>query len=128
MLFKMKIHYNPKLKQLARQLRKNSTVSEILLWQRLRNKKFKGYDFHRQKPISEYIVDFFCPKLNLIIEVDGITHDDNYKFKKDKQRQTNLEALGFHIIRFWDDDIKKNIDAVLQIIEGWVDRHTPCPS
>ncbi|HLD36450.1 MAG TPA: DUF559 domain-containing protein [Planctomycetota bacterium] len=124
----MKIHYNPKLKQLARQLRKNSTVSEILLWQRLRNKKFKGYDFHRQKPISEYIVDFFCPKLNLIIEVDGITHDDNYKFKKDKQRQTNLEALGFHIIRFWDDDIKKNIDAVLQIIEGWVDRHTPCPS
>lgn len=54
------IYYNPKLKQLARKLRNNSTLSEILLWKYLKEKQMMGYDFHRQKPLDEYIVDFFC--------------------------------------------------------------------
>ena len=68
-------HYNPKLKQRARQLRNNSTLSEVLLWNELKNGKMKGKDFHRQKPIENFIVDFFCPELALAIEIDGTSHD-----------------------------------------------------
>ncbi|MBC8526215.1 MAG: DUF559 domain-containing protein [Candidatus Cloacimonetes bacterium] len=70
----MKVYYNPKLKELARKPHKNMTLSEVLLWNQLKQKKMKCYDFHRQKPISNYIVDFFCPRLKLIIEIDGETH------------------------------------------------------
>ncbi len=70
----MKVYYNPKLKELACKLRKNMTLSEVLLWNQLKRKKMKGYDFHRQKLIDKYIVDFFCPKLKLIIEIDGESH------------------------------------------------------
>ena len=59
-----------------------------------------GYDFHRQKPIDEYIVDFFCPELGLIIEIDGESHTDRIK---DQRRQERLESLGFHFLRFWDE-------------------------
>jgi len=124
----MKTHYNPKLKQLARHLRNNSTVAEVLLWQRLKNKQLQGYDFHRQKPIDEYIADFFCPKLNLIIEIDGITHDDNKQFNRDQGRQRKLETLGFHILRFGDADVRKDLDAVVRMIEVWIEQHTPGPS
>jgi len=76
----MKISYHPKLKELARKLRNNSTKSEIKLWQYLKSKRMMGYDFHRQKPIDNYIVDFFCNKLQLAIELDGYTHT----FKKNR--------------------------------------------
>ena len=68
------IPYNPKLKELARELRNNSTKAEIILWLKLKNKQLYGYDFHRQKPIDNYIVDFFCQELMLAIEVDGYSH------------------------------------------------------
>ena len=68
------IPYNPKLKQLARNLRNNSTKSEIFLWLQLKGKQMMGYDFHRQKPIDNYILNFFCHELMLGIELDGITH------------------------------------------------------
>ena len=77
----MKIYYNPKLKKLARNLRNNMTLPEVILWNQLKGRKL-GFDFHRQKPIDNYIVDFFCSKLKLIIEVDGNIHIDkgvNYK-------------------------------------------------
>ncbi|WP_271784819.1 endonuclease domain-containing protein [Aquimarina algiphila] len=70
----MKIKYNPKLKELARQLRNNATKSEIRLWQKLKRGQMYSYDFHRQKPIDNYIVDFFCNKLQLAIELDGYSH------------------------------------------------------
>jgi very-short-patch-repair endonuclease len=69
------VHYNPRLKQVARILRKNMTLGEILLWKELKGKKLLGYDFHRQKPIGEYVVDFYCPALKLVIEIDGDSHD-----------------------------------------------------
>ena len=80
----MKVTYNPKLKQLARKLRNDSTRAEIKLWKELQNKQVYGYKFTRQKPIGNYIADFFCNKLKLVIEVDGYSHnfedtlDNNY--------------------------------------------------
>ena len=115
------LSYNPRLKLLARNLRNNSTLSEIILWYHLKNKQIKGYDFHRQKPIGEYIVDFFCKELMFAIEIDGYTHDSEEKIIKDLKRQKELESYGVHIIRFLDSDIKNNIGGVIQCIEEWID-------
>jgi len=71
----MKIYYNSNLKQLARELRKNSTVAEIVLWNNLKGKRFYGFQFMRQKPIGEYIVDFFCSKLKLMVFLTMIVKD-----------------------------------------------------
>jgi very-short-patch-repair endonuclease len=83
------IHYNPRLKETARMLRKNMTLGEILLWKELKGKKLLGYDFHRQKPIDDYVFDFYCPMLKLIVEIDGDSHDG--KEEADRLRQTKLE-------------------------------------
>ena len=110
-----KIHpYNPKLKSLARKLRKNSTLSEVILWLEIKNKAY-GYEFHRQVPIEDYIVDFFCHELQLAIEIDGNTHDFNYNY--DNVRQLGLEQLGIYVLRFNDLDIKKCINDVLRELE-----------
>jgi very-short-patch-repair endonuclease len=69
-----RIYYKPQLKEISRKLRNNSTKAEIKLWSHLKGKQLMGYDFHRQKPIDNYIVDFFCSRLNLAIEIDGYTH------------------------------------------------------
>ncbi|MEW6684900.1 MAG: DUF559 domain-containing protein [Candidatus Edwardsbacteria bacterium] len=122
----MKIYYNPKLKERARELRNNSTLSEVLLWQHLKNKQMMGCDFHRQKPIDEYIVDFFCPKLDLIIEIDGESHSD--RTEEDKKRQARLESLGFHFLRFWDSEVNQNMEGILLAIEEWIKTHPCIPS
>jgi len=115
----MKIHYNPKLKQLARKLRNNSTLSEILLWEELKNRKMLGYKFLRQKPIGNYIVDFFCNKLKLVIEIDGDSHrEDNFKY--DMERQKWLESKELAVLRFDDLEVKKDMENVLLAIEGWI--------
>jgi very-short-patch-repair endonuclease len=114
------IPYNPELKELARKLRKDSTLSEILLWQHLKRKQMLGYDFHRQKPVDNYIVDFFCHELVLAIEIDGVSHDSEKVYLKDTVRQQRLESLGIHFLRFDDRDIKRDIDNVLQCIENWI--------
>lgn len=115
----MKVYYNPKLKEVARKLRKNMTLSEVLLWNQLKKKKMNGYDFHRQKPIDNYIVDFFCPKLKLIIEIDGEVH--KYQGENDEKRQNRLETLGFHFLRFTDIDVKRNMIDVLASIEDRIE-------
>ncbi len=115
----MKIHYNPKLKQLSRELRNNSTLSEVLLWNQLKGRKMKGYQFMRQKPIDNYIVDFFCSKLRLIIEIDGDSHID--KREEDEMRQRRLEGLGLTVLRFSDVEVKRQMDGVLRAIESWID-------
>ena len=117
----MRVHYNPRLKELARTLRNNSTLSEVLLWNHLKGKQMRGYDFHRQKPIDNYIVDFFCPRLSLIIEIDGQSHA--FKGKKDEQRKNRLELLGFYILSFDDLDVKKNMEGVLASIEKWIEEY-----
>lgn len=104
------IPYEPHLKQLARELRKNSTLSEVLLWMKIKNKAL-GVEFHRQVPILSYIVDFYCHELLLAIEIDGKSHDD--KEEQDRIRQEKMENQGVEFIRFQDIDIKKNMNAVL---------------
>jgi very-short-patch-repair endonuclease len=108
------IAYNPKLKSLARDLRQNGTLSEILLWMNIKNKVL-GYEFHRQVPLNEFIVDFYCHELSLAIEIDGSTHD--YNFVKDELRQEKLEKLGVFVLRFTDEDVKKFMNDVLRSIQ-----------
>src|SRR6056297_2322068 len=115
----MKIYYNPKLKPLARKLRNNSTLSEILLWEEIKNRKIFGYKFLRQKPIGNYIVDFFCNELKLVIEIDGDSHD-NENFEYDMKRQKRLESIGLTMLRFDDLEVKKDMDNVLMALEGWI--------
>ncbi len=115
----MKIYYNPKLKQRARELRNNSTLAEILLWNKIKSRQLRDYQFMRQKPIGDYIVDFFCSKLKLIIEIDGISHIDKQEY--DIKRQNNLESLGLHIIRLDDTYVKKNMQDVLFTIDNYID-------
>ena len=110
-------HFNPKLKERARQLRSNSTLSEILLWNELKNGKMKGKDFHRQKPILNYIVDFFCPELALAVEIDGNSHDRENAYEKDRERQRETESLRIQFLRLNDLDVKRNMPCALRVIE-----------
>ena len=114
--------YNPKLKQLARMLRKHSTLAEILLWNELKGKKMLGYDFHRQKPIDNFVVDFYCPGLKLVIEIDGLTHDE--KQEDDRIRQKKLESFGLHVLRFRDEDVKQSLEGVLLALGEWIEGKT----
>ena len=110
--------YNPILKNLARELRKNGTLSEVLLWRHIKSKQLLEYDFDRQKPIGNFIVDFFCNELMLAIEIDGESH--NYKIWQDRERQKMLEGAGVRFLRFTDEDVKQNIEGVVGVIERWV--------
>lgn len=118
--YNMKIYYNPKLKELARQLRNNATKSEIKLWQQLKGKKMYGYDFHRQKPIDNYIVDFFCNKLKLAIECDGYSHQLPEVWEKDVKKEQRLNELGVTVLRFSDDMIMNDISNVIRSIENYI--------
>lgn len=112
--------YNPNLKELARKLRQNMTYSEVKLWNALKDGKMMEYDFDRQRPIGNYIVDFYCKDLMLALEVDGITHDDELVIKKDEVRQEELEAMGVSFLRFNALDVVNDIDNVTRSIEGWI--------
>jgi len=108
--------YNIKLKEWARNLRKNSTVAETKLWREyLRNHRYK---FTRQKPIDNFIVDFYCAQLGLVIEVDGTTHLDNKDVVSDNKRTNILEkGYGLKIVRFWNDDILNGVHIVGELID-----------
>ncbi len=125
------IPYNPRLKELARRLRNNSTKSEIKLWQCLKGEQMHGYDFHRQKPIGNFILDFFCHELMLGIELDGITHHFEDVQIRDKIKESKLNDLGITVLRFKDEDVYYRIEDVLEAIERYVtefEKHTPNPS
>ena len=113
------IPYNPKLKLLARSLRKNMSLAEVLLWDELKQKKIAGYDFDRQRPIDEYIVDFYCKDLMLAIEVDDESHDHKYKY--DQMRQKRLESLGISFLRFSEEEVKYDMENVLETIFSWIE-------
>jgi very-short-patch-repair endonuclease len=105
----------------ARTLRKNSTIHEKRLWNLLKNRQFHNLRFKRQAPIGEYIVDFVCPEISLIIEIDGGQHNIPENIEYDNQRTNFLKNRGYHVIRFWNNDIYKNIDGVLKEIEKYLD-------
>jgi len=115
----MKIYYDPNLKQLSRDLRNNSTLSEVLLWKQLKGRRMMGYQFMRQKPIEKYIVDFYCSKLKFVIEVDGNSH--NEKAEEDSKRQKEIEKLGIIFLRLDDKLIKTRIHHIVRVIEDFIE-------
>ncbi len=99
------------------------TLSEVLLWNELKQKKMSGYDFDRQRPIGNYIVDFYCKDLMLAIEVDGISHDFEDVIKNDGIRQKRLENMGVRFLRFDDREVRTDMANVLRTIAYWIKEH-----
>ena len=110
------IYYNKKLKNTARTLRKNMTDAERLLWSRIRRKQIEGYQFYRQKTIADYIVDFYCPAVKLIIEVDGSQHYEEKGMIKDRIRDEYMSRLGFKVLRIPTTDVLESVDDVVDLI------------
>jgi len=108
--------YNNQLKQFSRNLRSAMTDAEKLLWSKVRRKQLKGCQFYRQRIIGEYIVDFYCPKANLIIELDGGQHYTEEGRKKDKDRDDYLKKEGYKILRFSDRELFENFQGVMERI------------
>ena len=115
-------HYNPRLKQHARKLRNDGTKAEACLWKYvLRAGKLNGFKFRRQRPVLNYIADFMCMELMLVIEVDGISHWAEDVVKNDEIRQKELEEVGFTVIRFIDEDVLNDIENVERVLLGYVE-------
>ena len=108
--------YNNKLKPLARTLRSNMTDAEQCLWQSIRNKQIASVQFYRQKTLLSFIVDFYCPKAKLVIELDGGQHFEPEHQAKDQQRDLQLERTGLKVLRFDDRQVLAETDAVLKVI------------
>jgi len=116
-------NYNKNLQPYANRLRKEMTKAEACLWKYvLRAGKMTGFQFRRQRPVLKYIADFMCKELMLIIEVDGITHHWEEVIKKDEIRQKALEAAGFSVLRFTDEEVLTNIQAVHSFLEDWIEK------
>ncbi len=107
--------------QKANQLRENMTEAENILWEKLRNKKFLGLKFRRQHPISRFIVDFYCHKYKLVIELDGKIHLKTEVGLNDKKREEELKEYGFNILRFRNEDILKNLNVTLITIKDFIE-------
>lgn len=112
------VFYNPKLKEYSRDLRNNMTDAERQLWSKLRRKQLKGLQFYRQRIIGNYIVDFYCPKAKMIIEVDGGQHYSEEGKEKDRRRDDSMGSKGLKVLRFSDREVLKNIDGVVERIEN----------
>ncbi len=106
------IPYNKNLKEPAKNLRNRQTEAEQCLWIRLKLKHL-GYAFYRQKPVGEYIVDFFCPKVRLIVEVDGGQHFTSETAANDRVRDEYLRSLGLTVLRFSNSEVLKDTDNVV---------------
>jgi very-short-patch-repair endonuclease len=110
------LRYKAQLKHKARQLRKDMTDSERVLWSRLRGKQLSGVQFYRQKPVGEYIVDFFAPRTKLVVEVEGSQHMQGEQAEKDEQRDEYLATVGLKVLRFNGREVLEETDAVVEVI------------
>ncbi|MCJ7496888.1 MAG: endonuclease domain-containing protein [candidate division Zixibacteria bacterium] len=120
---------NAKISNVVKTLRKNSTKAERMLWKNLRTKQMEGFKFRRQEPIGNYVVDFVCFEKRIVIEVDGGQHVR--EVIKDKQREKWLKKQGFKILRFWNNEVLRNIEGVIEVIRLNCLYHpllTPLPS
>ncbi|KKP97634.1 MAG: hypothetical protein US25_C0005G0007 [Candidatus Moranbacteria bacterium GW2011_GWE1_36_7] len=116
----MQTIHSIKTKEIIRKkLRKDATPQEIILWSRLRRGKL-GYKFRRQHSIGKYIVDFYCSEKKLIIELDGWQHREEVNDGYDIERTKFLESLGYRVLRFWNNDVNKNIEGVVLKIEEFL--------
>ena len=110
------LKYNFQLKEYSKKLRHEMTDAEKMLWQKIRRRQLKGYQFFRQKPIGKYIVDFYCPKARLIIEIDGGQHYEEHNQAEDKKRDAELNLIGFKVVRYTNLDIIKNFNSAVEDI------------
>ena len=119
------IPYNPSLNERARYLRNNTTHSERHFWNALRQMPFyKTTKFNRQKPIGEYIVDFYCHEHRLVIEIDGDTHCEEDVQRKDQSRTAFLESKGLRVVRFTNPDVVSNIEGVMEVLQLFFEEKT----
>ena len=100
----------------ARRLRRDMSDAERRLWSELRGRRFDGRKFRRQRPVGSYIVDFVCYEPKLVIEIDGGQHGGRAQSEDDRDRARSLNANGFKVIRFWNDEVLQNLDGVLEAI------------
>jgi len=107
----------------AKELRKQATPAEKILWEQLRNRQLHGLKFRRQHPLGAFIVDFYCPAQRLVIEIDGDIHQ--YQKEEDQARTNQIEERGFKVIRFWNDEVENNLDMVLEAIKESCDLPSP---
>ena len=114
------LSYDKQLKTLSQHLRKNMTDAENMLWLKLRRKQLKGHHFYRQKIIGKYIVDFHCPKANLVIELDGGQHYSERGQENDRLRDDVLRELGLKVLRISDREVFENMDGVMQGIWNYL--------
>jgi very-short-patch-repair endonuclease len=110
--------YNKQLKNLAKANRKAGNLSEVLLWNELKQRKM-GVQFKRQRPIGNYIADFYCAEKNMVIEIDGWSHDNKYEY--DKERDEYMKSLGIHVLRISDKDVKQDMNNILIWIKHNID-------
>lgn len=108
--------YSRQLKQNSRELRSHMTDAEQKLWYRLRRKQINGWQFYRQKPIGQYIVDFYCPQARLVVELDGSQHLEPEHQAADQKRDAYLAGLGLRVLRFDNRQVLLEMDAVLGVI------------
>ena len=120
----MNYHYTPRAKKFARQLRGGLTDAEQKLWYILRRKQLRGHRFRRQFPIGNYIIDFYCPKRRLAIEIDGGQHNVEQHLY-DVERTRFLGKQSIRVIRFWNNDVLQNISGVIDVIFSALERETP---
>jgi very-short-patch-repair endonuclease len=111
--------------EIARRLRKTMTPQEVKLWVHLRSWRQRGFHFRRQAPRNDYIVDFVCLKHKLVVEVDGGQHNFDEHAKRDQTRDDRLVRNGFRVLRFWNNEIDRNLNGVLTVIDNELRRATP---
>ena len=114
------LRYNKNLKGYSKTLRENMTEAERLLWEKIRGKQLKGYQFYRQKTIGSCIVDFYCPKAKLVIELDGRQHYSSEGKAKDMTRDGYMKDIGLRVLRFSDKEVFENTQSVLEQIWGYL--------
>lgn len=110
---------SPEIFEIAKVLRNHLTETEILLWEELKDNKLDGLKFRRQHPINQFIVDFYCHKRKLVIELDGEIHQKQDQKERDEGRQFMLEELGITVIRFKNEEVLNDIDKVLTEIRKY---------
>ena len=114
------------LTALAKKLRRNQTDVEKILWYRLRGRQIGGYKFRRQHQIENFIADFACPERMLIVEIDGGQHND--QAQRDSTRTATLASMGYRVLRFWNNEVAEDIEAVLEVIRLALEHPSPLPS
>ena len=117
--------YQKSLKKHSRQLRTNMTDAEQALWYRLRRKQIRGVQFYRQKTLLNYIVDFYCAKANLVIELDGSQHFEPDHQQQDEERDRAFAELGLLVLRFDNRQVLTELDSVMVVIDAIVAERNP---